>query len=362
MGGMSTRTSLNARRLLAVAGVAVVCGGVAGRVTASGGGDDGAVAATPVVSAPGKAAPAAVYKSVAPGVVTITDATRQSGPALPFVPQTEQKVQQLGSGFVIDPNGDIVTNDHVVAGATDIRIGFGGDKSYPAKVVGQDPSTDLAVVRVSAPGSLLHPLSFASSSALQAGDPVYAIGNPFGLDRTMTAGIVSAVGRDIQAPNGLTIPNAIQTDAAINHGNSGGPLLDASGQVIGVASQIEGGTVDANVGVGFAIGSDTAKSVTQQLIEHGSAPHAWLGVQAATTSHGVAVAKVTAGSPAAQAGLAGGRRDVILAVDGRRVHTSAELADAVAAHKPGEKITLTVQRGGHDRNLVVRLGNVPADT
>ena len=359
---MPKRISINARRLLAVAAVAVVCGGVAGRLTASDDDHSNAVAATPVVAAPGKPSAAAVYKADAPGVVTITDATRASGPSLPFVPQTPQKVQQLGSGFVIDPNGDIVTNDHVVAGATDIRVGFGGDKSYPAKVVGQDPSTDLAVVRVSAPGSLLHPLSFASSSKLQPGDPVYAIGNPFGLDRTMTAGIVSAVGRNIQAPNGLTIPNAIQTDAAINHGNSGGPLLDASGQVIGVASQIEGGTVDANVGVGFAVGSDTVKSVAQQLVEHGSAPHAWLGVQAATTSRGVAVAKVTAGSPAAKAGLHTGRRDVIASVDGKAVHTSEELATAIAAHKPGDKITLHVLQGGRSRDVVVTLGDVPAGT
>ena len=325
------RTPINGRRLLAVAAIAVVCGGAAGRIASAGGDDDTDADPSTPVAETGGSTPAAIYKAAAPGVVTITDAATQTTQATPFSPQTQQKVQQLGSGFVIDTRGDIVTNDHVVAGTTNIRVGFGGDKSYPAKVVGQDPTSDLAVVRVSAPSSMLHPLTFASSSGLQAGRSLYAIGNPFGLDRTMTAGIVSAVGRDIPALNGLTIPNAIQTDAPINHGNSGGPLLNAAGRVVGVASQIQGGTVDANVGVGFAVASDTVKSVAQQLIAHGSVEHAWLGVQAASSSRGVAVAKVTAGGPAARAGLAGGRRDVIVSVDGKAVHTAAELAAAVAA-------------------------------
>jgi putative serine protease PepD len=357
---MSTRISLSARRILAVAAIAVVCGGVAGRLASPGGDEDAGAAATTPVAQTGAPSPASVYRAVAPGVVTVTDAASATTQATPFSPQTRQKVQQLGSGFVIDRRGDVVTNDHVIAGSTDIRVGLGGDRSYAAQVVGQDPSSDLAVLRVSAPGAVLHPLAFASSGDLQPGDPVYAIGNPFGLDRTMTAGIVSAVGRDIQAPDGLTIPNAIQTDAPINHGNSAGPLLDAAGRVVGVASQIQGGTVDANVGVGFAVLGDTAKSVSQQLIGHGSAAHAWFGVQAQTTSRGVALAKVTAGSPAARAGL--GRRDVVVSIDGRGVHTSAELADAVAAHKPGDKLRLHVLRRGAARNVTVTLGDVPAGT
>jgi putative serine protease PepD len=360
---MNTRAPINVRRGLAVAAIAVVCGGVAGRVASTNGDDNtNAVATTPVAATAGKDTAAAVYRAVSPGVVTITDAAHETTSATPFSPPSEQKVEQLGSGFVIDTRGDIVTNDHVVAGGTDIRVRFGGDRAYPAKVVGADSSSDLAVLRVSAPTSLLHPLGFASSSDLQAGDPVYAIGNPFGLDRTMTAGIVSAVGRDIQAPNGMTIPNAIQTDAPINHGNSGGPLLDAAGHVVGVASQIEGGTVDANVGVGFAVPSDTVRSVAQQLIEHGSAAHAWLGVQAASTARGAAVVKVTAGSPAARAGLQGGRREVVVSVDARRVHTSQELADAIASHEPGERVTLHVLRGGAARTVVVTLGDVPTGT
>ena len=225
----------------------------------------------------------------------ITDNQTQIVPASFFNPAQKQQVTALGSGFVIDKRGDIVTNDHVVQGAKDVRVGFSGGASYPAKIVGSDPSTDIAVVRVKAPSSVLRPLLFADSS-VEVGDPAYAIGNPFGLERTMTAGIVSATGRDIQAPNGLVIANAIQTDAPINHGNSGGPLLDRVGQVIGINSQIQGGTVDANVGVGFAIPSATARSVSEQLIATGHAEHAWLGVQVATIDP--SVARIVRGLPA----------------------------------------------------------------
>ena len=232
-----------------------------------------------------------IYRSDSPGVVVITDSQTQIVPASFFSPAQKEQVTALGSGFVIDKRGDIVTNDHVVQGAKDIRVGFSGGASYPAKIVGSDPSTDIAVVRVKgAPDSLLRPLRFADSG-VQVGDPAYAIGNPFGLERTMTAGIVSATGRDIQAPNGLVIANAIQTDAPINHGNSGGPLLDRVGEVIGINSQIQGGTVDANVGVGFAIPSATARSVSEQLIATGHAEHAWLGVEVAAIDPSVATSR-----------------------------------------------------------------------
>jgi S1-C subfamily serine protease len=354
---------MNLRHLLAVAGIAVVCGGLAGLLVASidddGGG--GSVAQLPATrNASGAPTTASIYRADSPGVVTVTDAATTTTQSSPFLPQTRQKVQQLGSGFVIDSQGHVITNDHVVAGGTDVRVSFGGDHRYPAKVVGADPASDVAVLQVDAPQSMFHPLAFAPSPGVQPGDPVYAIGNPFGLDRTMTAGIVSAVGRDIQAPDGRTIPNAVQTDTAINHGSSGGPLLDVSGRVIGVTSQIQGGTVDANVGVGFAVPGDTARSVAQQLIAHGTASHAWLGVQAQTTARGAAVAKVTAGSPAARAGLEGGRRDVIVALDGHPVRTSTELASAVATRKPGDRISLHVVRGGTGRDVAVVLGNLPA--
>jgi putative serine protease PepD len=353
--------SLTIRRAAAVAGIALVCGGVAGRVAASTApASEAPVPATPVASTAGAPSPAAVYRADAPGVVVVTDAASQPAPAVPFLPQTKQRVQQLGSGFVLDRSGDIVTNNHVVAGGTSIRIGFGGDRTYPATLVGADPATDLAVLRVSAPASLLHPLAFGASARVTPGDPVYAIGNPFGLDRTLTAGIVSAVGRDIQAPDGMTIPKAIQTDTAINHGNSGGPLLDAAGHVIGVTSQIQGGSVDGNVGVGFAVPGDTARSVAQQLVAHGSAAHAWLGVEVHDGAHGVTVAKVTAGSPAAKAGLATG--DMVTAVAGTPVHTTGDLAGAMAGHQPGDRVGLTVRHGGTTRAVTVVVGDVPAST
>ncbi len=333
-------------RPLAIAFIAILLGGAAGGIVGAIVSSDDDASASAAAPAPQTASssgptPAAMYRSDAPGVVQITAG------------------QSLGSGFVIDTRGDIVTNDHVVAGATGVRIGFTGGASYPATVVGTDPSSDLAVVRVSAPASKLHPVAFDDSSNVQVGETVYAIGNPFGLDRTMTAGIVSATGRDIQAPDGLTIPNAIQTDAAINHGNSGGPLLDSQGHVIGITSQIQGGTVDANVGIGFAVPSDTARSVAQQLIAHGKAEHAWIGARLQLARNGVLVGAVIPGSPAAKAGLEG---DVIVAIDGKPVHTPADLADAVAARKPGDVVRLEVIRGGAREVVSVTLGNAPQQT
>jgi len=328
--------------------------------------------------------PSAVYRSDAPGVVVITDTRTRVIPQTFFTPSEKENVGALGSGFVIDSNGDIVTNDHVVAGSSGIRVGFSGGGSYPATIVGTDASSDIAVVRVKAPASALHPLAF-ESNAMQVGDPVYAIGNPFGLDRTMTAGIVSAVGREIQAPNGLTIPDAIQTDAAINHGNSGGPLLDRFGNVVGVNAQIQGGTVDGNVGIGFAIPGGTARSVAEQLISTGRAKHPWLGVQIdeidptvakairGLPAHGVEVVKVVKGSPAAKAGLKAATRpvtvdgvsafsggDSIVAVDGTKVESPSQLAAILAHHRPGDTLSFAVVRGGVSRTVHITLGNVPA--
>ena len=326
-----------------------------------------------------------VYKDDAPGVVVITATQTQRIPATFFTPPAEQQVRVLGSGFVIDRAGDVLTNDHVVQGGKDVTVGFAAGASYPAKVLGTDASTDLAIVRVHAPRSALHPLRLDDSSTVAVGDPVYAIGNPFGLARTMTAGIVSATGRDIEAPNGLGIPNAIQTDAPINHGNSGGPLLDRRGRVIGINDQIEsGGTVDGNVGVGFAVASDTAKKVIPELVATGHAPHAWLGAEVAPVDpqvarvihsipdHGALLVGVVERSPAAKAGLkpattkvtvngesafVGG--DVIVAADGHAIRSPTQLTDAVRAHKPGDRLTLRVARNGRERDVTVRLGNAP---
>ncbi len=368
--------------------IGAVAGGIAGAVT--GGNDSNAAARAPAIPATAASSttdtltPAALYKRDAPGVAVITATETKKVAGSLFTPPQTEKVQSLGSGFAIDKLGDIVTNDHVVAGASGIRVGFGSGSTYPAKVVGADPGSDLAVVHVAAPSSALHPLSFDSSSGAVAGDPVYAIGNPFGLDRTMTAGIVSATGRDIQAPNGLTIPNAIQTDAPINHGNSGGPLLDAAGHVVGVNAQIEGGTVDANVGVGFAIPSDTVRTVAQQLISKGKVEHAYIGVQVETIpqglsklvkgvpSSGVTIAKITSGSPAAKAGLKAATHQVtadgetallggdsITAINGKPIREAQDLADAVAQLKPGDHVSLTVVHGGSTRTVSLALGTSP---
>jgi S1-C subfamily serine protease len=339
------------------------------------------------VTTPQTLTAAQVYAQDAPGVVVITDTQTQAVPATPFGPSSSQQVGALGSGFVLDEQGDIVTNDHVVDGATHISVGVSGGASYPATIVGADPSTDLAVVRVHAPAGTLHALQLDADGTPEVGDPVYAIGNPFGLERTMTAGIVSATGRDIQSPNGLTIANAIQTDAPINHGNSGGPLIAADGRVVGVSSQIEGGTVDANVGIGFAVGAATVQAVAAQLIATGHATHPWLGVGLATIDatmrgeatglpvQGVAVVQVAKGSPAAAAGLraptlqpgtggAGSERatgvEAIVAIDGRPVATSEALTAAIAAHAPGDHVRLEVVRDGAHRVVDVTLGNAPA--
>jgi putative serine protease PepD len=382
------------RRLAALIVGAALIGGLGGAAIALalGGSSDptqpGPGIAPPPRS-PGRAlAPERLYDQAAPSVVVISAIESVKVPATFFAPSTSEKVQIGGSGFVIDHRGDIVTNDHVVQGATGVRVGFSGGATYPAKVVGTDPSTDLAVIRVRAPAGALHPLAFADSGKAAVGDTVYAIGNPFGLDRTMTAGIVSAVGRDIQAPNGLGIPNAIQTDAPINHGNSGGPLLDTAGRVVGINDQIEsGGTVDGNVGVGFAIASNTASTIVRQLLADGHVSHAWLGVEVAPIDRqlsevvrglpdrGVLVVRVLRNSPAVKAGLEAGTKqvtvdgesvlvggDAILAVSDRRIGTPEQLADAVRSHAPGDELTLQVVRGQHSRSVTVTLGNAPGPT
>jgi S1-C subfamily serine protease len=386
------------RRLAVIIVGAALVGGLGGAALAFalGGAEDSATSkpSTVVVERPTSLTPVArgvspetLYRRAAPGVVVVSATQEKKVPATFFGPATSERLQVGGSGFVVDANGDIVTNDHVVQGASDVRVGFSGGATYPAKVVGADPSTDLAVIRVRAPSTALHPLALGDSSHVQVGDPVYAIGNPFGLDRTMTAGIVSATGRDIRAPNGLGIPNAIQTDAPINHGNSGGPLLDANGAVIGINDQIESGGTDGNVGVGFSIASNTAKAVIPQLIAHGRVAHAWLGVEVAPIDptvaavvkglpdHGVLVVRVAAGSPAARAGLVAGNQaltvsgetvlvggDTIVAVDGRSIGAPAQLADAVRSRKPGDELSLRVTRKDHERTVAVRLGDAPPTT
>ncbi len=292
-----------------------------------------------------------------------------------------------GSGFVIDGRGHMLTNNHVVEGADSIQVKLGAsDTPYPAKVVGADPATDLALLDVEAPASQLHPLALGSSAAMEVGDPVVAIGNPFGLDRTVTSGIVSALQRQIEAPDGFSITNVIQTDAAINPGNSGGPLINADGEVIGINSQIAtGGGGGGNVGIGFAIPIDTIRSEIRQLETDGEVEHAYLGISGGTITpeiakavnlsvkEGVIVQTVVKGGPADEAGVEGGNTsatidgtevslggDVITEVDGKKVTGMEEIVEIVNGKQPGDELELTILRDGDTKTATVTLGDRPA--
>ena len=261
-----------------------------------------------------------------------------------------------GTGFVIDAEGHVVTNQHVVDEADTVTVAFakGGDEQ--GRVIATDPSTDLAVLQVDLDGHDVRPLELDRSAQVKVGDQVYAIGSPFGLERSLTAGIVSAVGRQIQSPNGFTIDNAIQTDAPVNQGNSGGPLLDAAGNVIGVVSQIASET-GGNVGIGYAVPSDTVRSVVGDLLRNGEIKRAYLGVRLAENAGEVRLAEVIDGEPADDAGLRAA--DVVLEVDGKAVSSAADVQGAVASHKPGDEIELTIRRGGDERTVTVKLGTRP---
>jgi putative serine protease PepD len=271
-----------------------------------------------------------------------------------------------GSGFVVSDDGYIVTNAHVVEGANgQIKAKIGDGKTLDAKLVGQDASTDLALLKVSATN--LKPLALGDSSNVEVGDAAYAIGNPFGLDRTLTTGVVSALQREISSPNGFSIDDVIQTDAAINPGNSGGPLFNTAGQVIGVNSQIEStgsstsGGQAGNVGIGFAIPSNTVKSVVSQLRATGKVSHAYLGVQTQDASGtGAQVGGLTAGGPAANGGLQAG--DVITSLGGKSVDDSTALSSLVDEHKPGDSVQVAVNRNGSTKTLTVKLGERPDTT
>jgi len=293
-----------------------------------------------------------IYRGAYKGVVQITVSSEG---ASPFGGGQSQQAQ--GSGFVYDSNGDILTDQHVVGGAQSISVQFWNGKTYKATLVGTDRSTDLAVVKVSAPSSQLFPLTLGDSSKLQVGDGVVAIGSPFGLSETATSGIVSALHRTIDAPNNFTIPDSIQTDAAINHGNSGGPLLNADGQVIGITSQIRSQS-GGNEGVGFAIPSDTIRSVASQLISNGKAEHAYLGVSLDPTSTTARIAGIRPGTPAEKAGLKTG--DTVTSFDGTPVSNSDELAGAIGAHKPGDSVSITYTRDGKSHTVTLTLTNRPS--
>src|SRR4051812_35325891 len=361
-----------ARRLAPIAVAAAGGAGAGAAVYAATDNGSQTRAAAPVVAGQPAAATRSsalsitdIYKQASPGVVDITvDSTASSssggggGRGLDPFGQGPQQTEAEGSGFVIDTKGDIVTNEHVVDGATSITVHFSDGTDAKATLVGSDASSDLAVIKVDVAASKLKPLTLGDSSDLQVGEGVVAIGSPFGLQGTATSGIVSALDRSIDAPNNFTIAGAIQTDAAINHGNSGGPLLDSSGEVVGVNAQIKSDSGD-NAGVGFAIPANTVKSVSQQLMSGGTVQHAFLGVRVGDAAGGGAqLTNVQAGTPAAKAGLKAG--DVVTAVDGDTVGSASDLTAAISSHKPGDKVTLKVKSGSTTKNVEVTLGNRPA--
>ena len=266
-----------------------------------------------------------------------------------------------GTGFLVDSDGTIVTNAHVVGDNSQVQVRFTDDGDFhDASVLGVDASTDLAAIKVDASAANgVKPLALADSDKVQVGDTALAIGYPLGLDRTATAGIVSGLERDIQAPNGFSIDKVIQTDAPINPGNSGGPLLNSNGEVIGVNSQIAtAGGGNGSVGIGFAVPANTVKDVLPQL-ERGAAPeHAYLGVSTAPAQNGGAqVGEATSGGPAAKAGIQPG--DVITEVDGDQVQDPDDVAQAIEDKKPGDEVDVKVQRGGSERTIQVTLGQRP---
>ncbi len=302
-----------------------------------------------------------IYRQAGPGVVDITVTSQANNGG--FFGGSQQQ-QGEGAGVVYDTKGDILTDEHVVDGATSVTVTFEDGHKVGAKVVGTDPSTDVAVIHVSAPASELHPIAFADSSSAQVGDPVVAIGSPFSLPETVTQGIVSAVGRSITAPNNYTITGAIQTDAPINPGNSGGPLLDGNGRVLGLADQIETNNTTvsgqgSSSGVGFAVPSNTVSRIANLIISGKSVKHAFVGVFLNGSSTGGAqITSVQSGSPAATAGLQQG--DLVTAINGKAITSTQQFIETVDTYSPGQTITLTVKRGGSTSGVKLTLGTRPA--
>ncbi|MGN6557644.1 MAG: S1C family serine protease [Solirubrobacterales bacterium] len=330
-----------------------------------------------------------IYKTDGQGVVFIESQLepQESEFSNPFgEPEQESGGIATGSGFVIDDEGHILTNNHVIEGAERVTVKLGeSETTHQAEVVGTDPGTDIALLKVNAPAKELHPLTLGQSSEMEVGDPVVAIGNPFGLDRTVTSGIVSALQRQIQAPNGFSINHVIQTDAAINPGNSGGPLINSAGEVIGINSQIAtGGGGNGNVGIGFAIPIDTVRSEIEQLKTKGEVEHAFLGIAGGTVTpelakalnlpveEGVIVQTVVKGGPADKAGLEAGNTtatingqevrlggDIITEANGKKLKSMDELIEVIQESKPGDSLELKILRDGHEKTADVTLGTQP---
>jgi S1-C subfamily serine protease len=329
-----------------------------------------------------------IYDRDAPGVVQVTATTKVKLPQTDWfgnrfgLPGTEVQ-RSLGSGFVIDKAGYIVTNYHVVGNAHSVHVSFSNNDSMKAEVIGKDPATDVALLKVQASSRALKPLMFGNSDSVHVGDQVAAIGNPLGLDRSITLGIVSALHRSLTSPEGTPIDRVIQTDAALNHGNSGGPLLNAEGEVVGVSSAIStGGTGgEGNIGIGFAIPINTVSDVVAELKAQGHVDHPYLGVVTRSVSaemvrnfglpvrRGLLIERVAPGSGADRAGLRGGTDqvliegesyqlggDVITKADGMAVTTTEGLREIVSRHKPGESLSVEFYRGADQLKAQVKLG------
>jgi putative serine protease PepD len=305
----------------------------------------------------------ALYADTAAGVVDITSrgVSASSGAASPFGGPGQSESTATGTGFVVDGKGHIVTAAHVVDGASSITVKFQDGTTRTAKLLGKDDATDVAVLSVDAAGLTLHPLALGSSASLDVGDAVAAIGDPFTYERSMSTGIVSGLDRTISAPNGFTVAHAIQTDAAVNPGNSGGPVLDAEGKVIGIVDQIAtNGSSDTSSGVGFAVPIDLVKSELPQLEAGQAVTHAYLGVStstADTSTAGALVQSVTSGGPADAAGLRSG--DILTALGTTTVKGTNDLVATIAAHRPGDRVTATVRRGSKTIKVTVTLGTQP---
>jgi S1-C subfamily serine protease len=330
-------------------------------------------------AADGSGSIGAVYRRAAPAVVQVTSSVVTQS----FFGQ--ERGEALGSGFVVDKSGHIVTNYHVIDGASEVFVNFSQDDRLRARIVGSDPATDIALLKIDGHRRGLSPIALGDSEEVRVGDEVVAIGNPFGLERSVTAGIVSALQREIVSPSSYPIDKVIQTDAAINRGNSGGPLLNAAGEVIGVNTQIATAGSEGNVGVGFAVPVNTVRDVVMELIRTGRVEHAYIGISMQDLSKEVAslvdlptqgalVARVVPGSPADQAGLRGGDTsivingesyvvggDVITEADGRPVASSDDVREAIANRKPGQRLPLRIRRGTETLSVTVTLGRTPTD-
>jgi len=339
------------------------------------------------VGAPGSSgfSPQRIYARDAAGVVYVVAKVVEETTS-PFDPfPTRQSGSETGSGFIIGSDGTILTNAHVIDGAVRITVELANGTVLPATVIGKDPDDDLALIKIDPSGQTLDVLPLGNSSSVAVGDPTVAIGNPFGLQRTLTTGVVSALAREIQAPNGFTVGNVIQTDAPINPGNSGGPLINAAGQVIGINSQIQTAGSSGSIGIGFAIPINTARFVIPQLEQHGKVIEGYLGV--ATTSvtpalasldlgasSGALIESVASGSPAARAGLRASTRtvtladgvtqlkvggDIVVSIDGHAVRSDQGLESAIIRQAPGTTVTLGIVRGRRRRSVTLTLGTRP---